>query len=101
MRWHLNFVRRPYRLHSNLAPRCTTTTLLREELLLIELKTAKAPDDAHQMQCINDLKATGLGLCLLLNFRRPRMEIKRVAHGQCTARTHLRESAYITFLYLR
>ena len=29
------------------------------------------------------------------------MEIKRVAHGQCTARTHLRESAYITFLYLR
>jgi GxxExxY protein len=34
------------------------------------------------MQCINYLKATGLRLCLLLNFGRPRLEIKRVAHGQ-------------------
>ena len=56
--------------------------LLVEDVLLVELKTAKARDDAHQMQCINYLKATGLPLCLLLNFGRPRLEIKRVAHGQ-------------------
>ena len=55
--------------------------LLVEDVLLVELKTAKALDDAHQMQCINYLKATGLQLCLLLNFGRPRLEIKRVAHG--------------------
>jgi len=55
--------------------------LLVEDVLLIELKTAKALDDAHQMQCVNYLKATGLQLCLLLNFGRPRLEIKRVAHG--------------------
>jgi GxxExxY protein len=53
-----------------------------EDLLPIELKTAKALDDAHPMQGINDLKATGLRLCLLLNFGRPRLEIKRVAHSQ-------------------
>ena len=35
----------------------------------------------HRMQGINYLKATGLPLCLLLNFGNPRMEIKRVVHG--------------------
>ena len=33
------------------------------------------------MQCTNCLKATGLQLYLLLNFSKPRLEIKRVAHG--------------------
>lgn len=28
-----------------------------------------------------DLKATGLHLCLLLNFGRSRLEIRRIAHG--------------------
>jgi GxxExxY protein len=55
--------------------------LLVNDELLVELKVAKALDDAHRMQCINYLKATGLQLCLLLNFGRPRLEIKRVAHG--------------------
>ena len=55
--------------------------LLVEDVLLVELKIAKALDDAHQLQCINYLKATDLRLCLLLNFGRPRLEIKRVAHG--------------------
>ena len=52
-----------------------------EDLLLIESKTAKALGDADQMQCIDHLKATGLRLCLPLNFGKSRLEIKRVAHG--------------------
>ena len=38
-------------------------------------------EDAHRMQCTNYLKATGLRLCLLLNFGRPRLEIRRVVNG--------------------
>jgi GxxExxY protein len=55
--------------------------LLVNDVLLVELKTARALDDAHRMQCTNYLKATGLGLCLLLDFGNPRLEIKRVANG--------------------
>jgi GxxExxY protein len=55
--------------------------LLVEDVRLVELKTVKALDDAHRMQCTNYLKATGLRLCLLLNFGKPRLEIKRVVHG--------------------
>jgi hypothetical protein len=32
------------------------------------------------MRWTNCFKATGLRLCLLLNFGKPRLEIKRVAH---------------------
>ena len=55
--------------------------LLVEDVLLVELKTVKALDDTHRMQCTNYLKATGLRLCLLLNFGRLRLEIKRVVQG--------------------
>ena len=53
--------------------------LMGEESLLVELKTVKALDAAHRAQCVNYLKATGLQLCLLLNFGRSRLEIRRVA----------------------
>jgi GxxExxY protein len=52
--------------------------LLVDDSLLVELKAVKALDDSHRNQCINYLKATGLRLCLLLNFGTPRLEIKRV-----------------------
>ena len=55
--------------------------LLINDVLLVELETVKVLDDAHRMQCTNYLKATGRQLCLLLNFGKPRLEIKRVAHG--------------------
>jgi GxxExxY protein len=88
MRWRLKFVRPAYRLCSSVAQECTTMTwcgeyfvdLLVEDVLLVELKTVRALDDAHRMQCTNYLKATGLQLCLLLNFGKPRLEIKRVVH---------------------
>jgi GxxExxY protein len=55
--------------------------LLVNNMLLIELKVARALEDIHHQQCINYLKATGLQLCLLLNFAKPRLEIKRIVHG--------------------
>jgi GxxExxY protein len=55
--------------------------LLVEETVLVELKAIKALDDAHAAQCIHYLKATGLRLCLLLNFAKPRVEIRRFAKG--------------------
>jgi len=55
--------------------------LLVENVLLVELKVVRALDEVHRMQCTNYLKATGLRLCLLLNFGNPRLEIKRVVNG--------------------
>lgn len=52
--------------------------LLVENKVLIELKTVKAIDEIHLAQCLNYLKATKLPLCLLINFGKPRVEIKRV-----------------------
>jgi GxxExxY protein len=49
-----------------------------EKLILVELKAVRAVDDVHIAQCMNDLRATGLRLCLLMNFARPRVEIKRI-----------------------
>ena len=55
--------------------------LLVEGTIIVELKAIKALDNAHTAQCLNYLKATGLHLCLLLNFGKPRLEIHRIAHG--------------------
>ena len=47
--------------------------------MFVELKAAKAFDDIHQVQCLNYLRASGMHLCLLLNFGKPRLDIRRVA----------------------
>ena len=52
--------------------------LLIEDSVLVELKAARILDDVHAAQCLNYLKATGLKVCLLVNFGRPRVEIKRL-----------------------
>jgi GxxExxY protein len=54
--------------------------LIVAEALLVELKAAKALDEAHHAQCINYLKSSGLRLALLLNFGTPKLRIKRVAN---------------------
>ena len=55
--------------------------LLVEAAVVVELKAVRALDDVHQAQCMNYLRATGMRLCLLLNFGRPRVEIRRIVHN--------------------
>jgi GxxExxY protein len=58
-----------------------TADLVVEDAVVVELKAVKALDSVHTAQCINYLKASGLRLCLLLNFGKPRVEVHRVANG--------------------
>lgn len=53
-----------------------------EGVLLIELKTTNGFSDNHKAQCINYLNATKFPLCLLINFGRPRVELKRIFQSQ-------------------
>jgi len=55
--------------------------LLVERSVLVELKAARELEDAHMAQCMNYLKATGLRICLLVNFGRPRVQIKRIVNN--------------------
>jgi GxxExxY protein len=55
--------------------------LLVDGCVLVELKALKALGDIEMAQCLNYLKATGLRICLLLNFGKPRVEIKRMVHN--------------------
>ena len=55
--------------------------LLVEDCVLVELKTVKNLEDIHMAQCLNYLKATGLHICLIVNFSKPRIEIKRIVSG--------------------
>ena len=50
-----------------------------EGRLLLELKACKSLEDAHLAQCLNYLKATGIGTCLLINFGTPKPQIRRVS----------------------
>ena len=55
--------------------------LVVEDRLLVEVKCVEAFSNEHLAQCINYLKASGLHLCLLINFRRPKVEWRRVVHN--------------------
>jgi GxxExxY protein len=55
-----------------------TADLLVEETVLIELKAVRELDDIHMAQAMNYLKATGLHICLLINFGKPKVEIRRI-----------------------
>ena len=58
-----------------------TADLLGGGVLLVELKAVKDLDDIHLAQCLNYLKATNLRLCLLTNFAKPKVEIRRVVNN--------------------
>ena len=55
--------------------------ILVEDLLVIELKCVDRLANDHTAQCLNYLRASGLGLCLLVNFQRPKVEWKRIIFG--------------------
>ena len=52
--------------------------LVMNGLFLDEAKAVCKLTDEHQGQCMSYLRASGLPLCLLINFDPPRVELKRV-----------------------
>ena len=55
--------------------------LVVDDEILVEIKAIKCFEDIHLAQCLNYLKATGKPVCLLLNFAKPKVEIKRVVNN--------------------
>jgi len=51
--------------------------LLVEDSVVVELKAIPVLMPEHRQQCLNYLRATGFRVCLLLNFGRPRLEVRR------------------------
>jgi len=49
-----------------------------ENEILVELKAVDELSNIHLAQCLNYLRATGKKVCLLLNFGKPKLQIKRV-----------------------
>lgn len=49
--------------------------------VIVELKCVERFANEHVAQGINYLKASGLGVALLLNFHRPKVEVKRIVDG--------------------
>jgi GxxExxY protein len=56
--------------------------ILVNETVLVEVKAVRRLDEVHMAQCMNYLRATGLRVCLLINFGTPKIEIKRIIHGR-------------------
>jgi len=52
--------------------------ILVNDTVILELKAVVDHHDIFTAQCLNYLKATGKPLCLLLNFGKPKVEIKRL-----------------------
>ena len=52
--------------------------LLVEDVVLVEVKIAPQYDKRDEAQLLNELKATGIKLGLLLNFGRSKVEFKRL-----------------------
>jgi GxxExxY protein len=54
--------------------------LLVEDVLVVEMKCVDRLASEHTAQCLNYLRASGRTVCLLINFRKPKVEWKRVVH---------------------
>ena len=57
------------------------TDIVVEDVLVIELKCVERLANEHTAQCLNYLRASELTVCLLVNFQRPKVELKRVVRG--------------------
>jgi GxxExxY protein len=49
------------------------------DAVLVEIKAQEFVDKSSRAQCLNYLRATGLRLCILLNFGRSRIQVARLA----------------------
>jgi GxxExxY protein len=54
--------------------------ILVEGKVVVELKAVTFLDRIHRSQCVNYLRATGLPICLLLNFGQRRLEVRRIVY---------------------
>lgn len=52
--------------------------LLVDDRLIVEVKTVESLGVAHSAQLANYLKASGISAGLLINFGKPRVEVKRI-----------------------
>jgi GxxExxY protein len=52
--------------------------ILVEGKVIVELKTVEKLEKAHEAQLLNYLKATGIHVGLLVNFKHPKAEAKRM-----------------------
>ena len=52
--------------------------ILVENKVIVELKTVEKFDNVHEAQLLNYLKASGIQVGLLINFKHPKVEIKRM-----------------------
>jgi GxxExxY protein len=55
--------------------------LIVEEQVIVELKCVAGFAPEHMAQCLNYLKASNLKVALLLNFRRTKLEWKRIVNN--------------------
>ncbi len=51
--------------------------LIVDDLVIIELKATRDHSDFFTAQCLNYLKATGKPVCLLINFGRAKIDVRR------------------------
>lgn len=57
------------------------TDLIVEDEIIVELKSTKELADIHKTQLLNYLKACNKRVGLLINFGKPKIEIKRVVNN--------------------
>jgi GxxExxY protein len=55
--------------------------ILVEGSVIVELKTVESLEKIHEAQLLNYLRATGLNIGMLVNFRHPKAQIKRLVHN--------------------
>jgi len=53
--------------------------LIVEGRVIVEVKAVQALDSAHVAQCLNYMRGTGLTTCLLVNFGRAKIQVRRLS----------------------
>jgi GxxExxY protein len=56
------------------------TDILVDDLVILEVKAIDALAAAHRAQCLNYLRASGLRVCLLLNFGASSLQVRRIVN---------------------